>query len=189
MKKVLIVYAVQDEFVPITLKGYDSQCIVTGIGKANAAMKVTKEIASNNFGLVLNVGTVGTINHTIGDILLCNSFVDRDLLPLVDYGVTAKIDLSDNKITKGLIKEWGIPEDKIVTCNTGDTFISDLSTSIEGDIIDMESFAVAIACKEFDVPFLSVKYVTDIVGQNSMKHWEDKLADSRIAISAWFEDK
>lgn len=189
MKKVLIVYAVQDEFVPITIKGYEVQYIVTGIGKANAAMKLTKEIMIDLPDLVLNIGTVGTIDYNIGDILICRTFVDRDLLPLVDYGVTAKVDLSDNIQIEKLLKEWEITDRKIVTCNTGDTFVSDLSIDIDGDIIDMESFALAMVCKEFDVPFLSLKYVTDIVGQNSIKHWEDKLADSRIAITHWFEDK
>jgi len=33
---------------------------------------------------------------------------------------------------------------------------------------------------------ISVKYVTDIIGQNSVKHWEDKLADARQGLSHYF---
>ncbi len=33
----------------------------------------------------------------------------------------------------------------------------------------------------------SVKYVTDIIGQNSVKHWEDKLADARKGLGEFFE--
>ena len=33
----------------------------------------------------------------------------------------------------------------------------------------------------------AVKYVTDIIGQNSVKHWEDKLADARKGLGAFFE--
>ena len=32
-----------------------------------------------------------------------------------------------------------------------------------------------------------LKYVTDIVGQNSVKHWEDKLADARRDLTAYFK--
>lgn len=32
-----------------------------------------------------------------------------------------------------------------------------------------------------------VKYVTDIIGQNSVKHWEDKLADARKGLGEFFE--
>ena len=38
-------------------------------------------------------------------------------------------------------------------------------------------------CRAKEIPFISVKYVTDIIGQNSVKHWEDKLADARQGLS------
>ena len=52
--------------------------------------------------------------------------------------------------------------------------------------MDMEAYAQAFVCRELNVPFLSVKYVTDIIGQNSVQHWEDKLSDARLGLSAWF---
>lgn len=191
MKKVLVVYAVKEEFVPITLQNSKMKYSVTGIGKANAAMKLTKEILSDNFDLVLNIGTVGTIKHQIGDIFVCDKFVDRDLLPLTEHGVTARIEMifNQNEMVSTILEEWEITPDHMATCNTGDTFVSDLNQNIEEDAIDMESFALAMVCKEFNIPFLSVKYVTDIVGQNSVEHWESKLADARKAIGEWFSKK
>ena len=41
-------------------------------------------------------------------------------------------------------------------------------------------------CRSKEIPFISVKYVTDIIGQNSVKHWEDKLADARQGLSHYF---
>lgn len=189
MKKILIVYAVKDEFVPIEINNYEAKYLITGIGKANAAMQLTKEIMTNRYNLVLNIGTVGTINYNIGDILVCTQFIDRDLLPLVEFGVTAKINLPINDEINNLLTKWRISTDSLATCNTGDTFISDLTKPISGDIIDMESFALAMVCKELDIPFLSIKYVTDIVGKNSIQIWEAKLADARKAITDWFADK
>lgn len=191
MKKVLVVYAVKEEFVPITLKNCETKYIVTGIGKANAAMKLTKEILSDNFDLVLNVGTVGTTKYQIGDILICDKFVDRDLIPLTDYGVNTRLYMANNEYTiiSNILKEWGIAHHNFATCNTGDTFVSDLNQNIEGDVIDMEAFALALVCNELNMPFLCVKYVTDIVGKNSVEHWEAKLADAREAIAEWFSNK
>ena len=37
------------------------------------------------------------------------------------------------------------------------------------------------------VPFASVKYVTDEIGKNSLKYWEDKLSDARKGLSLYFE--
>lgn len=188
MKKILVVYAVKEEFVPIMLQNSTVEYIVTGVGKTNAAMNLTKKILSDRFDLVLNIGTVGTIHHQIGDIVICDKFVDRDLLPLTEYGVTARIDMNCNqqKTISTILEEWEITSDCMATCNTGDTFVSDLNHNIEGDVIDMESFALAMVCKEFNTPFISVKYVTDIVGHNSVEHWEAKLADARLAIEEWF---
>ena len=73
------------------------------------------------------------------------------------------------------------------TCNTGDSFITE-GNDIEGDVIDMESYAEADVCREMGIPFVSVKYVTDIVGQNSSQEWFAKLADAREGLSAFFRD-
>ena len=51
----------------------------------------------------------------------------------------------------------------------------------------MEAFAQQQVCQEEHVPFVSVKYVTDIIGQNSVKVWADKLADARSALTGYFK--
>ena len=71
-------------------------------------------------------------------------------------------------------------------CNTGDTFLTELS-DVKGDVVDMEAYAQAWVCRTKNTPFIAVKYVTDIIGQNSVKHWEDKLADARKGLGAFFE--
>lgn len=63
----------------------------------------------------------------------------------------------------------------------GDTFLTELS-DVSGDVVDMEAYAQALVCRAKNVPFISVKYVTDIIGQNSVKHWENKLADARKRV-------
>ena len=55
-----------------------------------------------------------------------------------------------------------------------------------GYVVDMEAYAQAFVCRSKEIPFISVKYVTDIIGQNSVKHWEDKLADARQGLSHYF---
>ena len=50
----------------------------------------------------------------------------------------------------------------------------------------MESYAEADVCREMGVPFFAVKYVTDIVGQNSSQEWFAKLADARDGLTKFF---
>ena len=53
--------------------------------------------------------------------------------------------------------------------------------------LDIEAFAQAVVCQQMQIPFISVKYITDVIGQNSLKVWEDKLADARCGLSRFFE--
>ena len=101
---------------------------------------------------------------------------------LANLGVEYEIDSSALLAEKGYCMHWtgeGV-------CNTGDTFLTELS-DVKGDVVDMEAFAQAFVCRAKKVPFIAVKYVTDIIGQNSVKHWEDKLADARKELGEFFE--
>ena len=55
------------------------------------------------------------------------------------------------------------------------------------ELLDMEAYAQALVCRAKNTPFIAVKYVTDIIGQNSVKHWEDKLADARKGLGEFLE--
>jgi len=107
---------------------------------------------------------------------------DEDMQKLVELGMEYEIDSMDLLSQKGYCLHW--PAGGV--CNTGDTFLTELS-DVSGDVVDMEAYAQALVCRAKNVPFISVKYVTDIIGQNSVKHWEDKLADARKGLGEFFE--
>lgn len=185
MEKILITYAVEGEFVPIKIDGYELKYIRTGIGKAKSAMYLTQAILDYSPALVLNFGTAGTLHYSLGDILVCGKFIDRDFqsanLPGVEFEIDNIPSLEDNEIVKKILSS----DIDLKICNTGDSFVTD-AQPIGGDVVDMEAFAQALVCKEYNIPFLSVKYVTDIIGKNSIKHWEDKLSDARKGLEEWF---
>ena len=53
----------------------------------------------------------------------------------------------------------------------------------------MEAYAQAQVCQIKSIPFISVKYITDRIGENSIKHWEDKLADARVGLSNFLNNR
>ena len=108
-------------------------------------------------------------------------FIDRDMQKMKEFGLECEIDSSALLEEKGYCTHW--TEHGI--CNTGDGFLTEL-THVSGDVVDMEAYAQAFVCRSKEIPFISVKYVTDIIGQNSVKHWEDKLADARQGLSHYF---
>lgn len=179
MLKILVTYAIQGEFVELKWPDIEPYYVRTGIGKVKSAFHLAEAIRQVQPDLVLNIGSAGTVNHQVGDIFVCRKFVDRDMQKMKEFGLECEIDSSALLEEKGYCEHW--TEEGI--CNTGDGFLTEL-THVSGDVVDMEAYAQAFVCRSKEIPFISVKYVTDIIGQNSVKHWEDKLADGTTGTIA-----
>lgn len=186
--RILVTYAVQGEFTELKFPGLIGEEEVqvgylrTGVGKVKSAFYLSEAISHAQPDLVVNVGTAGTIRHRVGDIFVCRHFVDRDMQRLKGFDMEYEIDSAALLAQKGYCLHW----QREGVCNTGDTFLTELS-DVKGDVVDMEAYAQAWVCRTKNTPFIAVKYVTDIIGQNSVKHWEDKLADARKGLGAFFE--
>ena len=176
--KILFVYAIPEEKIDINIPDAEVIYVETGIGKVNAAMKTMRAICEYHPDMVINFGTAGTLNHKVGDIFVCNHFIDRDLRKVTLDGVVSEIEFERYERFSNSV--WGV-------CNTGDSFITS-GADIEGDVIDMEAYAEADVCREMGIPFISVKYVTDVVGQNSSEEWYAKIADARKGLTEFFDN-
>jgi adenosylhomocysteine nucleosidase len=181
MKKILVTYATKPELVQIDWQAAEIGYVQTGIGKAKSAFHVTNLINKIQPDMVLNIGSAGTFTRKVGDIFVCRHFIDRDMKKVCDFDdfqLEHEIELPIERLDflpQCLFEHEG-------TCNTGDSFLTK-GEAMEGDIIDMEAYAQAFVCRELHIPFVSVKYVTDIIGQNSKMAWENKLKDAREALS------
>ena len=178
---ILICYAVDQEHVAFECPNYEVRYCKTGVGKVEAALAVTEAIRFYKPALVVNVATAGTVVHEVGCVHLCAKFIDRDMEKLSEFGVPYLEDFSDLLASR---KVW-VGSQPASVCNTGDSFMTEGGGT--GDVFDMEAFAIARACRLASVPFLAVKYVTDLIGQNSVKHWADKLADAREGLKEYIE--
>ena len=186
--KILLVYAIPEEKIEVNIPNAEVIYVETGIGKVNAAMHTMRAICEYHPDVVINFGSAGTLNHKVGDIIVCNRFVDRDLRNVILDGVISEIEFDRDAINRVFLSEHLMEHAKLIgTCNTGDSFITQ-GSDIEGDVIDMESYAVADVCREMGIPFVAVKYVTDIVGQNSSQEWFAKLKDAREGLTKFFND-
>lgn len=182
--KILLVYAIPEEKIEVNIPNAEVVYVETGMGKVNASMRLMRAICEHHPDMVINFGTAGTLNHKVGDIIVCNRFIDRDLRKVTIDGVISEIEFDCRDVACRVLTNRDIVYG---TCNTGDSFITE-GADIEGDVIDMEAYAEAEVCREMNIPFVSVKYVTDVVGQNSVKDWYGKIADSREALSAFFRN-
>ena len=186
--KILVAYALNEEKIPLRIKDAEQVEVITGIGKTQAAASLAFAIAEHRPDAVLNIGTVGSYRHNVGDILVSRRFVDRDMQRLPIIGVCKELDMSE--------LSWGTELPSVidgeatsasVRINTGDNFVFSPEEDLGCDAVDMESFAMAWTCRRAGVPFFAVKYVTDKLGENSVEAWAAKLEHARSALQAYFE--
>lgn len=179
-------FAVEKERIAVRFPGMEVVDVITGIGKASAAMSLTQACIQHKPAFVVNIGTAGTFAHSVGDIVVSRHFVDRDLASTALPGVVAEIkgDLELPFRLPSALSRGGQTDD--LTVSTGDDFVTE-GNRPGADVVDMEAFAEALVCRKFGIPFVSVKYVTDIIGQNSTEQWAEKLQAAREGLALHFE--
>lgn len=180
--KVLVTQALPEECTEVVLPNAEIRRVYTSIGKVMASYRLSEAIFHYNPDIVLNVGTAGTLSHQVGDIILCTEFIDRDMQRISNLGIPYQISMEN--VLGEMPWNWNCSLKGI--CNTGDSFVTEPG-SLVGDAVDMEAYAQALVCKEQNIPFVAVKYITDIVGQNSVKHWQEKLAEADKALCHYFQ--
>lgn len=143
--------------------------IFSGLGKINAAMTAT-QICLTQPDEIINIGSCGSLNIPFGQIVkVGKAYQDIDGTPLCEYGTTPFENDSSILIT---------PSSEI-TCFTTDYFVdmsqkekyspNYLDMIQKVSIFDMECFALAKVCSKFNIPFTSIKWISDSGDGNN---WE-----------------
>lgn len=187
--RILVTYAMPVEFTEVKFRGLLENgeevqvgYLRTGVGKAKSAFYLAEAVRSAQPDLVLNVGTAGTLHHRVGDVFVCTRFIDRDMRQLASSGIEYEIDSAALLEQRGYCRHWPLGG----VCNTGDTFLRE-GTEVEGDVVDMEAYAQALVCRARKIPFVAVKCVTDVVGQNPEGVWDVRAAEARNMLTAFLE--
>ncbi len=170
---IVIIGAMPEELKEIELKD-DVILVETGIGKVNAAMKLTEAINKYEVTEIYNFGLAGASSHyEVGDIVLIKDamYHDFDLtffgyekgqVPNCPVAFQSDKDLVD-KVKKVL------PYVKESTLFTGDYFMTE-AVSVPY-ICDMEGTALYQVAHHYQIPLVSVKVVSDIVGMD--EHYDN----------------
>jgi len=157
--------------------------LITGVGKVNATYNLTKRLqidGSMNYdsriNLVINYGTAGSRKIKKKTLVDCTKFIQRDM-DVTGLGfMRGETPFEEEPpITIQSTSEFN-PIGRKATCGTGDNFVED-RTNYYGEVVDMEAYALAKVCHNFDVPFISFKYITDGADEQAHEDWEANLAD------------
>lgn len=166
---VLFVFALKSESGDY-FKNYN--VCYTGIGKVQATFYLTQAIHKFNPKLIINLGSAGSTFFKKGELVCCTQFVQRDMhveqlgflpyeTPLTSTPVVFNYGLTIDSIPQGI-------------CGTGDQFETQMHENIY-NVVDMEAYALAWVAKKYDIPFLSVKYITDGANEEADKEWVDEV--------------
>lgn len=185
----LIVAALETESCGLFEK-FGCPVLYTGIGKINATFSLTAFLLSR-IGIwdtkptIINIGTAGSYRIAERSIVSVSRFIQRDMLamPLAPRYVTP---FEEN--TESIEVELNPANLERVVCGSGDSFVDreTLYRTTDYDIVDMEGYALAYVCRQFKVPFTSIKYISD---PGDADDWKDSLRRASQALSFVLQDR
>jgi adenosylhomocysteine nucleosidase len=179
--QILVIAALPIE-IPKNVCGSRSRMIYSGVGKINTSIKLVEAVQMHKPGLVVNLGTAGSINSKIAGVVEVQTVIERDFdaFPLCDRGLIP-FEEGNNRYYSGYSG---------VVCASGDSFVrvSDAYLKcMEVDIVDMELIAIARVCKKYNIPWRSFKFISDYVGSNIEHQWQDSLTNASGALIEKFD--
>ena len=145
--------------------------LITGVGKVNATMVLVDHIIKQSPKEIINYGTAAKCSRKVevGKIYEVRKFVQRDMNATQLGFETYQTPFGKGMIDTGL-SHSSFGRDDLV-CGTGDNFWEgDFQFTEEYDIADMEAYALASVCEEYNIPFRCFKYISD---DGDPKQWEE----------------
>jgi len=168
---ILVVAAMKEEIKDIIQHELPTvKVILTGIGKVNAAQSLAEAITKYHVDAVYNLGFAGaTAPYQVGDIVLIEEALYHDFdLSLFGYakgqvpGCPATF-LADKNLI-GQVKNK-FPDIKTGKLFTGDYFMTE--TKKESYLADMEGAALYQVAHKKQVPIVSIKIISDVIGMDN----------------------
>ena len=171
-----ILSAIPAELIGFPEEQFESQILYTGVGKINATKAIMKHavhLKEWNYS-VINYGTAAKVcpNVDVGKLYEVTNFIQRDM-DVTPLGF------------QNYETPWGNRNISFLTttldgisCGTGDSFyLHGESKQTDYDIVDMEAYALATVCKEYEIPFRCFKYISDAGDPDEWKSNASKGVD------------
>lgn len=176
------------ESLSFKVKGESGELEVTavkcGIGKVNAATVAAFLIADEKADFLLNAGLSGAIKGVRREeIVIGTSYIEADFdLTAIGYEPGAKPGqeycyAADGDLLAGA--RQAMPELKAGKLGCGDIFLADpVKKKLYGEIFDicafdMETGAIASVCKKAEIPFLSIRKISDDADDSATSDYKE----------------
>jgi nucleoside phosphorylase len=157
------------------------EVVVTGLGKTAAAVATAAALAGADRSdlTVVNVGTAGALRPGLHGLFLpgtvLNHDINADAIRALGYDPQERLEVTGGDAS---------------VLASGDLFVSDPAVrdrlAAQAHLVDMEGYAVAYACRRFEVPLRLVKHVSDRADETALD-WPALVDASARALGEWLE--
>ncbi len=187
-KRLLYVMAVDAEYGRHLAKLFTP--VMIGVGPVEAAANLAYALGSlihagEKPDLVVSLGSAGSARLPQAEVFQVSSvcYRDMDASPLgFEKGATPFLD-----IPKVIELPISVPEIPAATLSTGANIVSgEAYTTIDADMVDMETYACLRACQLAEVPLFGLRGISD--GANELQHVGDwtqylHIIDEKLAVA------
>ena len=179
-------------YIKGTLETKDVVLVKSGIGKVNAAMTTAILMEKYQPTFVINTGSAGGFSEAlkVGDVVISDAVVHHDVdVTAFDYvhgqvpqmPATFKADKTLVRQVRIILKEMEIGSE-IGLIATGDSFMND-QTKVQTIrelfptmiACEMEAAAIAQVYYQYNVPFVVIRALSDIAGQEAPMSFQQFL--------------
>ncbi|MCJ8006912.1 5'-methylthioadenosine/S-adenosylhomocysteine nucleosidase [Lederbergia wuyishanensis] len=186
------------EFTSGSIGDKEVVLLKSGIGKVNAAMSTTILLEKFRPDIIINTGSAGGYNPdlTIGDLVISTEVRHHDVDVTIfdyEYGQVPQMPpafLADSSLIETAQKAVGNIEGIQAVKGliaTGDSFMND-PVRVEFvrnkfpklQAVEMEAAAIAQVAYQFNVPFVIIRSLSDIAGQESHISFDEFLDKAAV---------
>ena len=179
----------------------DIECIlvISGVGKVNAARTTQILIDNYQVEMVINIGVAGGVNNSlkVGDIIVGEKLVQHDFdITAFDHekgyipnvGVYINSDEYLVKLFCDILTSEKINYQKGVIAS-GDIFCTEEAMSLKiahkfnALCVEMEGASIAQVCYLSHIPFVVIRSISDVPGNNNVTTYEEFLEISSNMVA------
>ncbi len=167
---------------------YNSSLLITGVGMVATAFTLGRHLASNKYDLAVNLGIAGSFDKRValGDVLEISEDTfaelgaedDNKFLSIGKMGYGEGTFYPTTKLSN-LINTFSIKTATAITVNTvhgNEASIKKITERLTPQLESMEGAAFFYACKQFNIPCLQIRAVSNYVEKRNRDNWQIGLA-------------
>jgi len=172
-------------------KAFDYETLITGVGMVATAFALGRHLSDNKYDLVINLGIAGSFdrNISLGDLVEITSDTfaelgaedDNKFLPIAEMGFGEATFEPTTKLSNlyNLFNTFNLRQATAITVNTvhgNEDSIKRVAERLNPQIESMEGAAFFYACKQFNVPCIQIRAVSNYVEKRNRDNWNIGLA-------------